>query len=344
MGRATKMNKLTTHELIAQILPANKSLLKEFLDYLKGINRSSGTIDGYKNDLEIFLVWNAAQNANKPFQKINKRDLVRYQSWLINDNENSPSRVRRLRSAISSLSNYVENIIADEDEDFAGFRSIVKKIEAPPLEKTREKTVWSESEINDLLNRLVEQKQYEKACCIALAAFSGRRKSELMRYKVSFFDGKNLIADGALYMTPKIKTKGRGTSGKMLATYVLAKRFQPYLDLWLEERKAIGLESEWLFSDPSNPTVARSITTLNSWAATFSRMLGRPVYFHSFRHAFTSMLLEAGLPENVVTEILGWSSAEMIRHYDDRSASDQIEKYFVGGEISAPQSKSLSDL
>ena len=344
MGRQTKMNKLTSPELIAQILPANTGLLKEFLDYLKGINRSSGTIDGYKNDLEIFLVWNATQNANKPFQKINKRDLVRYQSWLINDNENSPSRVRRLRSAISSLSNYVENIIADEDEDFAGFRSIVKKIEAPPLEKTREKTVWSEPEINDLLNRLVEQKQYEKACCIALAAFSGRRKSELMRYKVSFFDSKNLIADGALYMTPKIKTKGRGTSGKMLATYVLAKKFQPYLDLWLEERKAIGLESEWLFPDPSNPTVARSVTTLNSWATTFSRMLDRPVYFHSFRHAFTSMLLEAGLPENVVTEILGWSSAEMIRHYDDRPASDQIEKYFVGGEISAPQSKSLSEL
>lgn len=338
------MNRITNKESFIQILPANKDLQKEFLEYLKGINRSSGTISGYENDLDIFFTWNLINNKNKKFVEITKRDLVRYQSWLINENKNSPSRVRRLRSAISSLSNYVENIIADEDDEFSGFRSIIKKIEAPPLEPTREKTIWGESEIEDLLRRLVEQKQYEKACCVALAAFSGRRKSELMRYKVSFFDSENLIADGALYMTPKIKTKGRGTSGKMLATYVLSKRFQPYLDLWLEERKATGVESEWLFPDPLRPTVSRSVTTLNSWAATFSRILDRPVYFHSFRHAFTSMLLEAGLPENVVTEILGWSSAEMIRHYDDRPASDQIEKYFVGGEMSAPQSKSLSEL
>lgn len=343
MARTTKMNKLTTPDLIAQVLPANKSLQKEFLEYLKGINRSSATIAGYENDLDIFFVWNL-QNGNKPFQKITKRDLVRYQSWLINENENSPSRVRRLRSAISSLSNYIENIIADEDDDFTGFRSIVKKIEAPPLEATREKTVWSGTEIDDLLTRLVNEKQFEKACCVALAAFSGRRKSELMRYRIDFFDKGNLIADGALYMTPKIKTKGRGTAGKMLATYILAKRFQPYLDLWLEERKSRGIDSVWLFPDPANLSIARKPTTINSWATTFSRMLDRPVYWHSYRHAFTSMLLEAGLPENVVTEILGWSSAEMVRHYDDRPVSDQIEKYFVGGEMSAPKSKGLADL
>jgi integrase len=190
----------------------------------------------------------------------------------------------------------------------------------------------------------VNEKQFEKACCVALAAFSGRRKSELMRYRIDFFDKGNLIADGALYMTPKIKTKGRGTAGKMLATYILAKRFQPYLDLWLEERKSRGIDSVWLFPDPANLSIARKPTTINSWATTFSRMLDRPVYWHSYRHAFTSMLLEAGLPENVVTEILGWSSAEMVRHYDDRPVSDQIEKYFVGGEMSAPKSKGLADL
>ena len=343
MGRKTKCNKITTPELLAQILPANKALQKEFLAYLKGINRSPSTIAGYENDLDIFFVWNL-QNDNKPFQKITKRDLVRYQSWLINENENSSSRVRRLRSAISSLSNYIENIIADEDEDFAGFRSIVKKIEAPPLEATREKTVWSDAEINDLLGKLVDEKQFEKACCVALAAFSGRRKSELMRYRIDFFCKENLIADGALYMTPKIKTKGRGTTGKMLQTYILAKRFQPYLDLWVEERKTKGTESDWLFPDPLSPSQPRKASTLNSWATTFSKMLNRPVYWHSYRHAFTSMLLEAGLPENVVTEILGWSSAEMVRHYDDRPVSDQIGKYFKGGEVVAPEARGLADL
>ena len=325
MGRATKMNKLTTPELIAQILPANKSLLKEFLDYLKGINRSSGTIDGYKNDLEIFLVWNATQNANKPFQKVNKRDLVRYQSWLINDNENSPSRVRRLRSAISSLSNYVENIIADEDEDFAGFRSIVKKIEAPPLEKTREKTVWEESEVISLLNKLTEDKQYEKACFLALAAYSGRRKSELFRYKVSHFDKSNLIADGKLYYTQKIKTKGRGKDGKQIPTYIIATSFQPYFDLWMRHREENGIVSDWLFPNPLDLSKARDSNIANSWSTTFSRMSGRDAYLHSFRHFSCTQLLRAGVPESVVVEMFGWSSADMLKIYDDRPASDMVE-------------------
>lgn len=325
MGRATKMNKLTTPELIAQILPANKSLLKEFLDYLKGINRSSGTIDGYKNDLEIFFVWNATQNDNKPFQKVNKRDLVRYQSWLINDNENSPSRVRRLRSAISSLSNYVENIIADEDEDFAGFRSIVKKIEAPPLEKTREKTVWSKEEIENLLAKLVEMQEYEKACYLALAAYSGRRKSELFRFKVEYFDDAHLIADGKLYYTPKIKTKGRGRDGKMLSAYVLVGGFKPYLDLWLEYRKEKGIESEWLFPCPDDMSKHREANIANSWAATYSRLSGQPAYIHSYRHFLASELLRMGFPDSVVVEMFGWSSADMLRIYDDRPKSDMVE-------------------
>jgi integrase len=241
------------------------------------------------------------------------------------------------------LSNYIENIIADEDEEYSGFRSIVKKIEAPPLEMTREKTVWTEAEVMGLLDMLVSQKQYEKACCVALAAFSGRRKSELMRYRVDFFTPENLIADGALYLTPKIKTKGRG-SGKMLQTYILAKKFQPHLDMWMQERKEIGIESEWLFPNPADTSVSRKITALNSWCASFSRITGKPFYFHSLRHFFNSSLLEAGLPENVVTEILGWSSADMVRVYDDRSASGQIEKYFTGGEILSPDKVGLNGL
>lgn len=326
MGRATKMNNLTSPELIAQVLPANKSLQKEFLEYLKGINRSPTTIAGYKNDLDIFFTWVMQECANKPFQKITKRDLVRYQSWLINENENSSSRVRRLRSAISSMSNYIENIIADEDDEFTGFRSIVKKIEAPPLEKTRDKTVWEEQEVINLLTALVSNNQYEKACFLALAVYSGRRKSELFRYQISHFDKEHLIADGKLYLTPKIKTKGRGRDGKQLNTYCIASGFQPYFDLWMGFRKENGIVSEWLFPDPTDMTKPRSPSISNSWVATFAKISGRECYIHSFRHYSCTQLLKAGVPDSVVVEMFGWASAEMLKTYDDRPASDMVEK------------------
>ena len=51
---------------------------------------------------------------NKYFPEISKRDIISYQNWLLRNNENSPARVRRLKSTLSSLSNYIEAILDDE--------------------------------------------------------------------------------------------------------------------------------------------------------------------------------------------------------------------------------------
>ena len=130
MPRKTKQNDITSPELLAQVNPENMRLKQDFIAYLQSVQRSPKTIAGYSNDIDIFWVWNLLNNGNKFFPKITKRDYAAYQHWLINENGNSPSRVRRLKSAISSMSNYVENILDDED-DFKGFRSTVRKIENP---------------------------------------------------------------------------------------------------------------------------------------------------------------------------------------------------------------------
>ena len=70
--------------------------------------------------------------------------------------------------------------------------------------------------------------------------------------KVSYFDDSNIVY-GSLYKTPeKIKTKGRGSRGKQLTCYTLAKPFKPYLDLWLNYRKEHGIDSEWLLPKKVN--------------------------------------------------------------------------------------------
>ena len=130
MPRSTQMNDLTSPELVAQVNPENLRLKKDFLNYLKSVQRSPGTIRGYENDLDIFFVYCMKNLGNKNFASVSKRDLVSFQNWLINENGNSPSRVRRIKSAISSLSNFIEAIL-DDEEEFKNFRSIVRKIESP---------------------------------------------------------------------------------------------------------------------------------------------------------------------------------------------------------------------
>ena len=340
MARKTKMNSITSPNLLSQVNKENQALLRDFLDYLRAVQRSETTINGYENDIQIAWVWCLQNNDNKFFVDWTKRNVLAYQNWLLNSNENSPARIRRLKAALSSLSNYITSVL---DDEYPTFRNIISKVENPVNQPVREKTVWEDEELDDLLEALTKKKDYEKACYLALAMYSGRRKSELCRFKVSDFADENLVCDGALWKSSPIKTKGRG-GGKYIPCYTLAKKFRPYLEQWLNYRAEHGIESEWLFPNKSNPEEYVKITTINSWSNTFSRIAGKPAYIHSLRHYFTTSLVRSGIPDNVITQIVGWESADMCKLYTDIDADEQIGMYFKNGDISVSEKKSLADM
>lgn len=306
LGRKTQMNSLTSPELLEQVNPENKELLQEFLDYLRSTQRSEGTISGYEHDINIAFVWALQHNNNLPFVDWKKRHIVKYQNWLLNENKNSPARVRRLKAALSSMANFVEAIL---DEDYPSFRNIINKIESPVNNPVREKTVLTEEDVDKVLTTLTERKQYKKACFFALAVFGGRRKSELCRFRMDDFTPDRLVCDGALYKSKPLKTKGRG-GGKMLECYTLAKRFQPYLDAWAAEREEKNIDSVWLFPKRDDPSQHIGVPTANSYAETFSRIANKEVYLHSLRHKLCSYLSESGLPDSVIQQFFGWASGD----------------------------------
>ena len=342
LGRSTVYNNITTPELLQQVLPSNVELADDFIDYLKSIGRAETTIEQYKSDLRIFWVWNLQHNQNKEFIKITKREFARFQNHCLNEWGWSPKRIRRVKSVLSSMSNYIENIL-DEEPEFEGYRAVVRKIESPADDVVREKSIFTTEELQGLLDYLVEHEEYEKACMLSLAMNSGRRKAELPRFKVNYFTDEN-VRFGSLYKTPeKVRTKGRG-KGKYLELYVMKKPFDPYLRLWLDERQRLGIESEWLFPLKSNPAEPLKPETLDSWAETFSRILQKPFYFHSLRHYFTSECLKNNLPASVVQEIVGWESADMVNLYDDRDADETLAKYFDENGIKQVETKNLGDI
>ena len=340
MGRSTKMNSITSAEKLSQVNPENTQLLRDFLDYLRSVQRSETTIHGYENDIQIAWVWCLENNGNKFFVDWTKRNVVAYQNWLLNSNSNSPARIRRLKASLSSLSNFIESVL---DDEYPNFRNIINKVENPVNRPVREKTVWDDEELDDLLEKLIEMKNYEKACFLALAMYSGRRKAELCRFRVSDFDDDKLVCDGALYKSAPIKTKGRG-GGKMISCYTLAKKFKPYLDLWLERRAELGIQSDWLFPNQKDMTECVSISTINSWSNTFSRLSGKPAYIHSLRHYFTTSLAKAGIPDGVIQSIVSWESSDMVRVYKDIDADEEIGMYFKNGDISVPDKKGFGDI
>ena len=343
MGRKTKQNHITTPELLAQINPQNLKFTKEFLRYMKSMKRSPGTISGYEHDLQIFWVFLLNECDNKSILDCTIRDYVNFQGYLLEDNENSPARIRRIKASISSLSNAIELLYADE---YPMFRNLVRKIESPVNEPVRTKTVLSKEQIDVLLDELVKRGDYEKACCFALAAYSGRRKAELFRFKVSDFDDAHIVY-GTLYRSDPIQTKGR-SGGKMLPCYTLKKQFDPYLNMWMEERQKKGIDSQWLFPDPADNSRQRNADIMNSWAKTASTILGVDVYPHALRHHMVSELRATGLPDEIIVNLIGWSEGSgsaMLSIYDDADTMDKFGDYFRDGEIVVDrEEKSLGSL
>ena len=128
MKRVVKHNTLVTPEKMAQVNPDNIELGNDFLDYLVSIDRAKSTIEQYQNDLKIFWVYLMEHCGNKFFIDLSKRDISKYQSYCLTELQWSPARMRRLKATLSYLSNYVENML---DDEFENFKPIVRKIENP---------------------------------------------------------------------------------------------------------------------------------------------------------------------------------------------------------------------
>lgn len=168
---------------------------------------------------------------------------------------------------------------------------------------------------------------------LALAMYSGRRKTELTLFKVSYFKDENIIFDTFWRTDEKIRTKGKGVQGKMINLYILKDKFQPYLDLWLKYREDNHIESEWLFPSTKDPSKPITIETLNYWADTFTTFLKKDFYWHSMRHYFTTMLARQNVPNNIIQEIINWESADMVDLYTDISKEEKIGKYFLENKL-----------
>lgn len=341
MGRNTKTYiKAGDNEL------SHEWLIEMYLEYLKAEGKTSKTLKNYESDLRIFFTWyekNATLKGKpKGFEKIKVQDIIKLQAQLL-ESGMSINRYSRLKSVISSLSNYCENILAeDEDfEEFKGFRNIVNKVKKPVKEAVREKTILTDKQCQNYLDFLVENKRYQQACVFALAWASGRRKAELLEIKRHHITEENLKW-GSLYKTEKIRCKG-----KMQEVYVLKSKFKPYFDLWMEERNRLNVPDDIddIFIKKENGVWRKmKESNLNYYAEIFSKEMNVNFYFHCLRHQFTTALLESGIPESIVQQIIGWQSADMVNLYNDADKDDMIGEYFKDGEIISKDKKSISDL
>lgn len=343
MGRKTVYNKnLVTEEKWEKVNEENKDLLGEFLDYKRSTSKSEETIKQYEAMLRIFFVWVMEKCKNKHFTEVNKREYIKFQGYLLNDLGHSPARIRTIRSSISSLGLYIENIMDDEYPDF---RNLINKIEAPVKNPVREKTILSFEECEKVADKLMGRGEYQLACFLMVASYSGLRKAELTRLKIADFTTNiNMALGDSFYKTSPIKVKGHGN--RVESKYIWNK-CDKWLRAFLQKRGEEGVECEYLFYRKDKGVYKQMlIATANSFANSLNKEFDDQLYLHSLRHLLTSELVRAGLPLDVPKMLLGHSNVSVTQLYNDVPEEDSMIQFesFFKGEIKTVNKKGLGDL
>ena len=159
--------------------------------------------------------------------------------------------------------------------------------------------------------------------------FYEKYKQDPKEWNYLFQQNKKDVFNGLAYATPKIRTKGHGAKGKQIPRYIFKASFDKYLNLWLDKRKELNIENEYLFVVKNNGEyVAASISTFNSWIKRIGDEMGVDLYAHSLRHAFTTYLKKQGYPVDIIQKIQNWASADLVGVYVDSTNEEELDGFF----------------
>jgi len=302
----------------------NKILVKEFMEYVSATDKSPETKRVYIHNLKLFFQWVLNERENKFFAELKKRDFMSWLSYLVDTQKLSPSRVRQLRSTISSLSNFCENVLADEDKRFENYRNLILKIPAPPLESVREITYLSDEQINKLLDWLEEQQAWKDCLYIVLSFYTGARKSEVRQFKISDFT-KDTLQNG-MYKTSLKRAKGRGKIGKQRYFLIPQEIVDKYLGLYLTTR--VDDLDDLFVTKYKGKVNSVSLNTFNHWCDKYSEYLGIPVYPHCYRSSIATILKERGKDPVKIQKMLGHKDISTTMGYIRENDEEDIIDLF----------------
>ena len=326
MSRKTFRKVITSDEYIEQINPKNKKLIERFLKN-KNAKCSDLTIKNYKSDLNIFFCYNLVNNENKHFIDLKKIELSEFFDYGLLDLKWSGNRYARMRSLISSFSDFIIDFL---DEEFPEFKNLVNKaVSKVPKVPVRKKTIITPEQVYALKDKLISEGKIQQATFLMILASSGSRVSESLRIDVNLID-ENVTAFGDLFLetTEEIKTKGHGKTGYMMTRFLIKDVFLPMYKQWMPLREEIlkknNKEHNSMFIKSNGDPI--TVAGVNGWIKNWEKFLGVNAYAHMFRHFVVSDLTRKGCSSDFVVAVMKWKTASMYSVYNDIEDKDRTWK------------------
>jgi integrase len=292
--------------------------------------------------LKIWLNWVRINLDNKLQTDIKPREYLRYQNWLLGLGHSSAD-IANKRAAISSLNNYIVVYYSDIYPVFHNF--INKSIKKPEKSFVHDKVPPTREEIDMMIDVLEKSDRKDKKQLIAYIQFcfsTGCRRAEVRQIMKDIVntnpiikqietkdeDGNTIVKEARYYLTPEIRCKGAGKSGKIRKLKFSEQAMQALKD-WVNERDD---DCPYMFvSHPFSSFISQASTSLiNEWCTNIlSPILGRRVHPHCFRESIASdiVLCQKKSIESA-RALLGHNSSETTKIYvigdDPESEADEL--------------------
>ena len=303
----------------------NRAMYDEYFSTQKQL--SEDTRKQYKSCLKQFFYFVYTDLNDKPLYKITKRDFMKFMAYL-QDRELSSSAIGLRKSCVSSLCNYVENIVADDDENYAMFRNFTRGMPPIPKTQTYSKEPVTEEEYELMKKYFLQHKKYLPLAYLVTLWGLGCRRSEAIQFRTEILDYE--IPDGAKYITSHVvRGKGSGRDGKPLE-YEIPLEVLDYWRLYVENR---GFESEYVFArlnENGEPTVISRQWSNRLCERVLSKIIGRRITNHNFKATIVTRMLEAGKDMAIVSKYIAHHNyiATTQAFYDLRKFEDKKKDLF----------------
>lgn len=277
-------------KLVEQIQEEYKSIVCDFIMYnfMKEIELSEKTIENYTRDIKLFLEWYGGK-ALKEFSRI---DSKRYRNYL-KDGYKYKGKAIGIKSintkivAVNQLFKYLDG----ELEYRIGMRISQYKIE--------QQNFTNELITNDHIIRMLRQAKKQddnKAIAIFYALFyTGARVSEMLQLKITDID-KDFIM-----------VKGKGNKYREL---LVSEKLKVQLKEYLQYRKQPVKEEdrEYLFTSKDGVIARQTVHKIIKNYCGKARGIKKEIaHAHAFRHRYAKNLIDMGINETVIAQLLGHS-------------------------------------
>lgn len=323
--RAKKLPEVTG-EMWSQVNGEYREIVEEFISVQ---NHSPETKKQYTSGLKQFGWYIKDSMNNKALYKVTKRDFLRYISYLRDNRKMSSSGMALKKACVSSLCNYIENVIVGEEDydDYKLFRNFTRGLPPIPKNKVYEKVKVTYDEYQEMMKVLENDENYLGMAWLSVAFNVGARRSEIKQFKTEianypFPDDANFI------YTHNVRLKGAGEDGKV-EPYMINREALEYVRMWLDKRE---YDHEYIFTVKH---MGKPVQMSSGWSDYFctnvlSDILGRRINPHLFKASCITYLLESGVKLELVSKYVAHHNdvSTTIQHYDLRDFEEEKNQIF----------------